>query len=204
MVSMHDYAIQCYTMSGGREIPVQTGYDLPNSTIYGIFPARDGYLVIAAQVDDAWQKLARLVGGEALAADPRFLTPDVRNANREPALAAVRAWTMAQESAAACIAALDKAGVPAAPVQRIDEVLEDPQVKARGMIIEQDHPVLGRVRLANTPFRFSDADVTPKRPAPLLGQHNAEIAREAGLGEAEIAGMVKDGVLYAEAAATQA
>jgi crotonobetainyl-CoA:carnitine CoA-transferase CaiB-like acyl-CoA transferase len=200
MVSMHDYAIQCYTMSGGREIPVQTGYDLPNSTIYGIFPASDGYLVIAAQVDDAWQKLARLVGGEALAADPRFLTPDVRNANREAALAAVRAWTVAQEGVAACIAALDKAGVPAAPVQRIDEVLEDPQVKARGMIIEQDHPVLGRVRLANTPFRFSDADVTPKMPAPLLGQHNAEIAREAGLGEAEIAAMMKDGVLYAEAA----
>jgi crotonobetainyl-CoA:carnitine CoA-transferase CaiB-like acyl-CoA transferase len=107
---------------------------------------------------------------------------------------------VAQEGVAACIAALDKAGVPAAPVQRIDEVLEDPQVKARGMIIEQDHPVLGRVRLANTPFRFSDADVTPKMPAPLLGQHNAEIAREAGLGEAEIAAMMKDGVLYAEAA----
>lgn len=198
MVSMHDFAVQCYTMSGGKEIPVQTGHDLPQSTVYGVFPARDGYLVIAAQVDEAWKRLARLIGGEALAADKRFHDPAGRNAHREEILAGIRRWTMAQASVKACIAALDAAEVPAAPVQRIDEVLADPQVKARGMMIEQDHPVLGRVRLPNLPFKFSDCDTSPRSPAPLMGQHNRDIARKLGYAPSEVDAMVRDGVLYAE------
>ena len=98
MVSMHDYAVQCYTMSGGKEMPVQTGHDLPQTTVYGVFPARDGNLVIAAQVDDAWKRLARLIGGDALAADTRFHNPAGRNAHREEMLAKVREWTLAQPS----------------------------------------------------------------------------------------------------------
>jgi crotonobetainyl-CoA:carnitine CoA-transferase CaiB-like acyl-CoA transferase len=198
MVSMHDYAVQCYFMSGGKTIPVQTGRDLPDSTVYGVFPARDGNLVIAAQVDDAWQRLARLVGGEPLAADPRFLRTADRNANRAAALALVEAWVKAQSSVQACVDALDKAEVPCAPVQSIDQVVKDPQVLARGMIVEQDHPVLGHVKLPNLPFRFSDCDTTPKWPAPLLGQHNREIATQLGYSPAEISGLFEDGVLYAE------
>lgn len=197
MVSMHDFAVQRYTLSGGTEIPVQTGHDQPESTVYGVFEARDGYLVIAAQVDDAWVRLARLIGGEELAADRRFLDPASRNANRLAALEYVRNWTMAQPSRAACIAALDAVDVPCAAIQRIDEVLADPQVQARGMVIEQDHPVLGRIRLPNLPFRFSDSDTTPRCPAPSLGQHNAEIATSLGFTAEEVAAMARDGVLYA-------
>jgi crotonobetainyl-CoA:carnitine CoA-transferase CaiB-like acyl-CoA transferase len=203
MISMHDYAVQCYTLSGGTEIPVQTGHDLPQSTVYGVFTARDGYLVIAAQVDDAWQRLARLIGGEAFAADKRFLDLASRNANRPAALGLVQDWTMAQPSRAACLLALDQAGVPCAPVQRIDEVLTDPQTLARGMLVEQDHPVLGRVRLPNLPFRFSGYDTSPRGPAPLMGQHNREIAAGLGYTAAEVDALVRDGVLYAEPAACQ-
>jgi crotonobetainyl-CoA:carnitine CoA-transferase CaiB-like acyl-CoA transferase len=201
MISIHDYAVQSYTMSGGQEIPKQTGHDQPESTVYGVFTARDGYLVIAAQVDDAWKRLAHLIGGDALAADTRFLDPASRNANREAALAYVQDWCMAQPSRAACIAALDAAQVPCAPVQRIDEVLADPQTIARGMVVEQDHPVLGRVKLPNLPFRFSDCDTSPRSPAPLMGQHNREIAETLGYAPAEVDTMVRDGVLYAEPAA---
>jgi crotonobetainyl-CoA:carnitine CoA-transferase CaiB-like acyl-CoA transferase len=199
MVGMHDFAVQCYTMSGGKEIPVQTGHDLPQSTVYGVFPARDGNLVIAAQVDDAWKRLARAVGGEALAADTRFHCPEGRNAHRGEILAMIKAWTTAR-SVKECTAALDAAEVPCAQVQNIDAVLADPQIKARNMIVEQDHPVLGKVRLANIPFKFSDCDVTPRTAAPLLGQHNREIAAKLGFAAEEIEAMVKDGVLYAEEA----
>jgi crotonobetainyl-CoA:carnitine CoA-transferase CaiB-like acyl-CoA transferase len=200
MVSMHDYAVQCYTLSGGKEIPAQSGHDLPTSTLYGVFPAGDGYLVIAAQVDDAWRRLALLIGGEALAADTRFQTPDGRNKNREAILPLVRAWTMAQGSVKACIAALDKVEVPCAPVQRIDEVLADPQITARGMVVEQDHPILGRIRMPNLPFRFSDCDTSPRSTAPLMGQHNSDIAKELGFEGREVEAMIADGVLYAEPA----
>jgi crotonobetainyl-CoA:carnitine CoA-transferase CaiB-like acyl-CoA transferase len=200
MVSMHEYAVQCYTLSDGKEIPVQTGHDLPESTLYGVFAGRDGYFVIAAQVDDAWKRLAKLIGGDALAADTRFHTPEGRNANRAEILPLVRAWAMAQPSVAACLAALDSVEVPCAKVQRIDEVLADPQIRARGMIVEQDHPVLGKIRMPNLPFRFSDCDTSPKSTAPLLGQHNRPIAAQLGYSTEEIDTMVRDGVLYAEEA----
>jgi len=203
MVGMHDYAVQCYTMSGGTEIPQRSGSDLPQSTVYGAFQARDGDLVIAAQVDDAWKRLAKLVGGDALAADTRFHTTNGRNSNRLEVLAKIREWTMAQPSVKACLAALDAAGVPSAAIRRIDQVLADPQVQARGMIVEQDHPVLGRVKLANVPFKFSDCDATPRTAAPLLGQHNREIATELGYSANDVDAMVTDGVLYAEKAVAQ-
>ena len=201
MVSMHDFAVQSYTLSDGKRIPEQSGSSQPDSTVYGVFPAKDGHLVVAAQVDASWKRLARLMGGPELEADKRFLDPASRNANRDEAIRLVTDWTLSQPSRAACIAALDEAGVPCGPVQRIDEVVADPQIAARGMIIEQDHPVLGRVKLPNLPFRFSGYDTSPGCPAPLLGQHNREIAAEAGFSKTEIDAMVRDGVLYAEVAA---
>jgi len=198
MVSMHDFAVQCYTLSDGRDVPQRSGSDLPQSTVYGVFSARDGDLVIAAQVDDAWKRLARLIGGDALAADARFHSAAGRNANNREVVTLVRTWVSAQPSAASCLAALESAEVPSAPVQPIDKVLADPQVQARNMIVEQEHPVLGRVRLANVPFKFSDCDATVRTAAPLLGQHNREIAAELGFAPAEIDAMVNEGVLYAE------
>lgn len=198
VVSMHDYAVQEYLLSDGKILPQQTGADMPNSTVYGVFAAKDGYLVIAAQVTDAWIRLARLIGGEALAADTRFHSGQGRNAHREEILPLVSAWVASLPSRDATLAALDAAGIPAAPVQTIDEVIADPQILAREMIIEQDHPVLGRIRVNNLPYRFSDCDTKPRRSAPLLGQDNADIARELGFDEASIAAMQADGVLYAE------
>jgi crotonobetainyl-CoA:carnitine CoA-transferase CaiB-like acyl-CoA transferase len=198
MVSMHDFAVQAYTMSGGTEIPQQVGHDLPDATVYGVFAARDGYLAIAAQVDEAWKRLARVIGGEDLARDARFHTSTSRNAHREEALARVRDWTMAQDSVKSCIAQLEAEQVPCAPVQRIDEVLRDPQIQARGMIMAQDHPLLGTVQLANLPFRFSDCNATPCGLAPFLGEHNSSIALDLGYSDKDIEALAQDGVLYAE------
>jgi crotonobetainyl-CoA:carnitine CoA-transferase CaiB-like acyl-CoA transferase len=153
-------------------------------------------------MDDAWKRLARLIGGEGLAADPRFHDTVGRNTHREEILRCIREWVMAQPSLKDCAAALDAAGVPCAPVQRIDQVVADPQVRARGMLFEQEHPVLGRVVLPNVPFRFSDADVTPRTPAPLLGQHNRGIlCTILGYSAAQVTEMERDAVLHAEEAA---
>jgi crotonobetainyl-CoA:carnitine CoA-transferase CaiB-like acyl-CoA transferase len=195
MVSMHDFAAQSYLLSG--ELPVQTGHDLPQSTVYGVFSAKDGYLVIAAQMTDTWKALAKLIGGDAYAADTALHSSAGRNAQRDAILAKVRAWTMAQASVQHCCDQLDAAGVPAAPVQTIDQVLSDPQTLARGMVVEQDHPTAGKIKLPNLPFNFSDCDTTPSGPAPLLGQHNAQIATSLGYSTAQIAQMQNDGVLYA-------
>jgi crotonobetainyl-CoA:carnitine CoA-transferase CaiB-like acyl-CoA transferase len=201
LVSMHEYAVQLYTLSGGKEVPVQTGHDMPNSTLYGVFRAQDGDLVIAAQVDDAWKRFAQVVantGGPAgWDADERFHTAAGRNANRLEILPIVKAW-VAQQKVADVLAKLDAIDVPCAKVQRIDEVLDDPQIKARGMVIEQDHPALGKIKLPNLPFHFSGCDTTVTQVAPDLGQHNAEIAHSLGFSDDDIAAMQADGVLYAE------
>ena len=198
MVSMHEYAVQCYTLSGGEEVPVQTGHDLPESTVYGVFPGRDGYLVITAQTDAIWLRLAKLVGGDALAADTRFHGQEGRNAHREKIRAMIQAWAMGRPSVQACLDALDAAGVPSAKVQGIDDVLADPQIRARGMVIEQDHPVLGRIRMPNLPFRFSGYEPPVPEVAPAIGEHNRSIAASLGYSGEEIASMIADGVLYQE------
>ena len=90
--------------------------------------------------------------------------------------------------------------MPCAPVNTIDEVLADPQTIARGMIVEQDHPVLGKVKLPNLPFRFSGCDTSPRSPAPLMGQHNTSIAQTLGYSAGEIDTLVREGVLYNEPA----
>ncbi len=200
LMSMHEYAVQCYTFSGGREVPAPTGHDLPQSTLYGVFDAADGHVVIAAQVDESWKRLAHVVGGEAFAADTRFHSAAGRNAHRLDILPVVRAWAAAR-TVAEILATLDAAEVPAAKVQGIDEVVADPQILARGMLIQQEHPVLGRVTLSNTPFHLSGCSTTLTTPAPLLGQHNRAIATRLGYSDADVDAMVRDGVLHAEPAA---
>jgi crotonobetainyl-CoA:carnitine CoA-transferase CaiB-like acyl-CoA transferase len=195
MVSMHDFAIQAYTFSGGKEIPQQVGHDLPDATVYGVFPARDGHLVIAAQVDAIWRKLARLIGGQALAEDPRFQTSSARNANRPAALEYVTGWTTSQASVQQCIEQLAAAGVPCSPVQRIDQVVNDPQVIARNMMIEQEHPQLGTIRLPNLPFRFSGFTPPVPKLAPDLGEDNQAVLSELGYTAEQIEALTRTGVL---------
>ncbi len=200
LVSMHEYAVQCCTLSGGTVLPEQTGHDMPTSTLYGVFRAQDGDLVIAAQVDDAWKRFATLVeahGGPAgFGADARFHTLNGRNTHRLEILAAVRAFVGARP-VAEVLALLDGIDVPSAKVQRIDEVLADPQIQARGMVVEQQHPRHGTLRLPNLPFRFSGCDTTVHRVAPDLGEHNAEVARSLGYTADEIAALQADGVFFA-------
>jgi crotonobetainyl-CoA:carnitine CoA-transferase CaiB-like acyl-CoA transferase len=199
LVSMHEYAVQCCTLSGGEVLPQQTGHDMPTSTLYGVFRALDGDLVIAAQVDDSWQRFATLLeahgGPVGFGSDTRFHSSTGRNAGRIEILDVVKPWVAAR-SVAEILALLDAIDVPAAKVQRIDEVLADPQIQARGMVVEQQHPRLGTLRLPNLPFRFSDCDTTITQVAPDLGQHNAQIAASLGFGADEIAAMQADGVLY--------
>lgn len=201
LVSMHEYAVQCYTLSNGQEVPVQTGHDMPNSTLYGVFRAQDGDLVIAAQVDDAWKRFATLVeedsGPVGFGSDTRLHASAGRNAHRKEILEVVKPWVAAQP-VAQVLKVLDGIDVPAAKVQRIDEVLADPQIRARGMVVEQDHPVLGRIRLPNLPFRMSGCDTSITQVAPELGEHNAEIAASLGFDATQIADMQADGVLYSK------
>jgi crotonobetainyl-CoA:carnitine CoA-transferase CaiB-like acyl-CoA transferase len=199
LVSMHEYAVQCYTFQG--VVPEQTGHDMPSSTLYGVFRAADGDLVIAAQVDDSWKRFAAVIeshgGPHGFAADDRFHTLNGRNANRVEILAVVKEWVAARR-VSHVLELLDDADVPCAKVQRIDEVLADPQIIARGMVVEQEHPRFGKMRFPGLPFRFSDCDTSIRTVGPDLGQHNAEVARSLGFDAGQIQSMQADGVLFSK------
>ncbi|MGR3911516.1 CoA transferase [Burkholderia sp. SR8] len=197
LVSMHEYAVQRYALEG--VVPQQTGRDIPTSTLYGVFRATDGDLVIAAQVDDAWKRLAALIeedgGPRGFAADERFHTLGGRNANRVEILSVAQSW-VAKHTVASLLKRLDEIDIPCAKVQRIDEVMEDPQIIARGMVLEQEHPRFGKLRFPNLPFRFSECDTTISSVGPDLGEHNVEVARMLGFDDAQIEAMQTDGVLF--------
>ncbi|MBN3837006.1 CoA transferase [Burkholderia sp. Ac-20344] len=197
LVSMHEYAVQCYTLAD--VLPEQTGHDMPGSTLYGVFRATDGDLVIAAQVDDAWKRFAALIeasgGPRGFGTDERFHNSVGRNTHRLEILAVVEPWVAAR-TVTQILERLDGVDVPCAKVQRIDEVIADPQIQARGMIVEQEHPRYGTLRLPNLPFRFSGCDTTIREVAPDLGQHNTEVAQSLGFTPAEIDAMKTDGVLF--------
>ncbi|MCA8063322.1 CaiB/BaiF CoA transferase family protein [Burkholderia sp. AU38729] len=197
LVSMHEYAVQCYTLAD--VLPEQTGHDMPGSTLYGVFRAIDGDLVIAAQVDDAWRRFASLIeasgGPRGFGADERFHHSVGRNTHRLDILGVVEPWVAAR-TVTQILELLDGIDVPCAKVQRIDEVIADPQIQARGMIVEQEHPRYGTLRLPNLPFRFSACDTTIREVAPDLGQHNSEVAQSLGFTPAEIDAMQTDGVLF--------
>ena len=203
LVSMHEYAVQCYTLSGETVLPVQTGQDMPTSTLYGVFRAKDGDLVIAAQVDDAWIRFAQLIeahGGPAgFGEDARFHSLNGRNQGRLEILSVVKPW-VASRTVADVLALLDGIDIPSAKVQRIDEVVNDPQIQARGMILEQDHPKFGKLRLPNLPFRFSECDTNApmKKVAPDMGQHNVEVAQRLGYSKEQILALQSDGVLFSK------
>jgi crotonobetainyl-CoA:carnitine CoA-transferase CaiB-like acyl-CoA transferase len=130
---------------------------------YGVFPVSDGHVILAPANDGLFHKLMAVLGRSALAEDPRFRTNGDRTANARALdaeiAAATAGWTK-QGLLDACHAA----GVPAGPINRLDEVFADPQVLARGMRIE-----LGGMAGVRSPFTFSDAELALDRPSPIHG-----------------------------------
>ena len=130
---------------------------------YGVFPTSDGHVILAPANDRLFVKLAKLLGREDLASDPRFAVNGDRTQNAA-ALDAEIAKTTAQWSKADLLAACQAHGVPVGPINNLDEVFADPQVLARGMRVE-----LGGMPGVRSPFMFSDAELALDRPSPILG-----------------------------------
>jgi crotonobetainyl-CoA:carnitine CoA-transferase CaiB-like acyl-CoA transferase len=171
--------------------------DMPDlSSIYRLFATSDGWAMIyAAATDVHWAAACRALGRPDLITDPRFvdLQGRVRNGdelNEELQRESLRFTT------AELVALLDGADVPVAPVNTRQEVIDDPHVRHRGIVVESEHPTAGRIRSARPPARFSATPSSLRRHAPVFGEHTDEVLGSVlELDAAEIAGLRADGVV---------
>ncbi len=182
-----------YLASG--EVPGRLGNAHPNIVPYQTFHTRDGDIILACGNDNLFSRFCEVAGCKHLAQDPRFATNGKRVENRA-ALTALLAAVFKERSTREWVEALEAAGVPNGPINNIKQVFEEPQVVARGMKIEIDHPTAGKVPLVASPMRFSATPLEFKLPPPTLGQHTDEILRSVlGMSEAEIAQMHAGGIV---------
>ncbi|QGX99855.1 CoA transferase [Roseovarius faecimaris] len=144
--------------------PGRLGNFHPNLSPYQVFECADGFLIIAVGNDGQYQRLCALLGCDTLADDPRFATNPDRVSHRQELSDLLHEHTR-RFSKADLLAACEARGVPAGPINQMDEVFADPQVQARGMRIDPDG-----VPGVRAPFRFSDAELNLSRPSPKLGQ----------------------------------
>jgi crotonobetainyl-CoA:carnitine CoA-transferase CaiB-like acyl-CoA transferase len=181
---------------GGGEVPQATGTRHRRSTPYQAYRTADGYVTIGAGNDRLWKRLVEdALDKPEWMEDPRFLTLPDRMRHIDELEREIEAITT-QKTTEEWIAIVDKAGVPCGPVLTYDQTWEDPQVLARDMIAEVEHPIIGPMRTIAPPTKFSDMDFEVRRPAPWVGQHTAEVLREAGLTDERIAELFKADVLY--------
>ncbi len=174
-VAILENAIARYTATG--EVPGPLGSRHPSITPFEALAARDGYVIVAAGNDALFGALCRTLGCAELARDPRFASNELRTRNHaalKPALEAA----LAARGTAEWLALLSEAGVPCAPIQNVQQVLEDPQVAARNMVVTLDGGA-GATRAAGNPIKLSAFEDPPHRdPAPDLDADRARILAE--------------------------
>lgn len=168
-------AITRYVVTG--EVPKPAGNRHASIVPFETFDTLDGEIMIAAGNDALWAKLCEVIDKKDWIADERFKTNPLRNQNYE-ALRPMLGEAINTKTTAEWQDILDKAGVPNGSINTIDKVLEDPQVKAREMVVEVEHPIAGKLKMAGVPIKMSETQGSVRKPAPVLGQHTEEILKE--------------------------
>jgi formyl-CoA transferase len=182
-----------YLNSG--KAPKRWGNAHANIVPYQTFACADGYIIVATGNDGQYQKFVEVGGRPDLATHERYATNPLRVKNRDelvPILAEMvktkpRDWWIEQ---------LEAVGVPCGPINDLHDVFKNPQVQARGMVVEAPHPTAGKVKLVRNPMRLSASPAETDKAPPLLGQHTDEVLRDVlGRSEEEIAALRTKGIL---------
>jgi crotonobetainyl-CoA:carnitine CoA-transferase CaiB-like acyl-CoA transferase len=168
-----------YLISG--EVPKRIGNTHPNIVPYQVFPVADGHIIIATGNDAQFIKLCGILGEPKLAELPAYKDNTGRLAHRAELVGRLCALT-SKLTREALLATLEAAGVPAGPINDLEQVFSDPQVIHRGLRLELESAAAkgGKIPGVRTPLVLDGAPVASQRPAPLLGEHTAEILREIG------------------------
>jgi crotonobetainyl-CoA:carnitine CoA-transferase CaiB-like acyl-CoA transferase len=156
---------------------------------YQAIRCADGYITLGSANDRLFQRLCDLLGHPEWVADPDYANATLRVRNRAALADRIETIT-AEHTRQHWLARLDAAGIPCGPINTYAEAFADPQIRAREMVVEIEHPTLGRVQTPGSPIKMSETPPVVARPAPLLGEHTREVLREVGYSDEEISILV--------------
>ena len=166
--------------------PVGSGH--PLAVPYQAFATRDGHVMVGAANQSNWERLCRAIDRRELLDDPRFANNPGRKENLEPLVKTLQT-TFGSRDTAHWLGVLDEAGVPCGPINDLAAAYDHPQLKARKMVVELDHPSAGVTRHIDVSVKLSDTPGAIRLPAPMLGQHTDEVLAEYGYSSEEIAAL---------------
>jgi formyl-CoA transferase len=155
----------------------RTGAILPNVAPSNVYKTSDGMVLIAANQDTVFARLAEAMGQSALATDPRYSTHGARGAHQVELDALVEQWTQTLTTRQV-LDLMDRFGVPAGLIYRAPDMLDDPHFRARDAIVSVPHPDFGELKMQNVAPKLSETPGSVRSPSPALGQHNDEIYRQ--------------------------
>ena len=174
--------------------PKRMGSGHPSLVPYQSFSASDGQFIIGCANQGLWERMCRAIGQVAMLDDPRYTTNTDRVEHRAECVGELSAL-FAQKTTAHWVDLIVEAGVPCGPINTVADVVSNPQVLARNMIAEVDHPNIPNLKFPGSPLKLTDSPATIRRVPPMLGQHNEEILEEAGYSPEKIADLKERGVL---------
>jgi formyl-CoA transferase len=164
-----------YLISG--EKPIRYGNAHPNIVPYQTFKASDGYFALGIGNDNQWKQFCEKAGKKEWAEDIRFQTNANRVKNRND-LIPLLDELFGQSEISHWLPIMETIGVPCGPINSIDRALEDPQVRAREMVIEVSHPKAGAIQMVASPLKIPTAPTVVRLPPPMLGEHSEQILHE--------------------------
>lgn len=171
--SILENAIPRYLMEGVA--PQRNGNIDPSIAPFDVYECKDGFVALGVGNDNLWAKFCTVMGKEELIEDPRYITNELRCTNYLPDLQnTIRDFTL-QHTKAELEEMMAEAGVPCGPVLDVAEAINHPHIKARDMIVEVDHPTMGKVKMQGIVPKLSESPGQINFASPLLGQHNREV-----------------------------
>ena len=173
-----------YLSGGGVPEPLGSAHRM--TAPYQAIRCADGYITIGGASDRLFASISRILGHPEWTLDPSFATNTARVQNLRALAEQIEAVTRTQPRHH-WVEVFEQHEIPCGPINTYAETLADPQVLARDMVVDTDHPALGRLRTLGTPLKLSRTPLTPGRPAPRLGEHTDQVLAEAGFTSEEIA-----------------
>ena len=191
-VAALSYHATAYMATGN--VPQRMGSGHPSLVPYQSFRASDGNFIVGVANQGLWERFCAGIERPDLLEDPRFKTNDDRVVHRTECIETLNEVFQAR-TVAEWVEVIEQSGVPCGPINRVDDVVNDPQVNARNMIAELTHPNVPELRIPNSPLKLAETPSEIRRPPPLLGQHNDEILGELGYDMDAIARLKQEGVI---------